>query len=74
MLCTPMAAPCSAPAPLQPPSPCAALNRGPGRRRLKACVQTGALFICIVISFCWQKRLEPVEGKLKSLPGPGKRK
>lgn len=49
-------------------------EQGPGSTPSEACAETDTLFICIVISFCWQKRLEPVEGKLQSLPGPGKRK
>lgn len=47
------------PHPLYPPVPS---RQGP------------APFICRVTPSCWQKRLEPVEGKLESLPGPGKRK
>lgn len=54
-------------APVTPRSPS---REGPG----PSCAQTDVPFICSVISFCWQKRLEPVEGKLESLPGPGKRK
>lgn len=73
--CPPAQPHCPGPGwPLQHPSARAAVNEGPGPHQLKACLKTDTLFICIVISFCWQKRLEPVEGKLKSLPGPGKRK
>lgn len=49
-------------------------QRGAGPCPPQARVRANTVFICIVISFCWQKRLEPIEGKLKSLPGPGKRK